>query len=127
MEKKLICLKNSVFHSILDYSKICFPKEGILILKGKANRKIISVDEIEIPPLSIHGYGFSNFPLYMLPIDFSVVGTAHSHPSGFLKPSVADLNNFYGKLMIITNYPYLSEKNIAVFDKNGKTIKFNII
>jgi hypothetical protein len=29
--------------------------------------------------------------------------------------------------MIITNYPYLSEKNIAVFDKNGKTIKFNII
>jgi len=80
-----------------------------------------------VPPLAVHGRGFSNFPLYMLPIDLSIVGTAHSHPAGGLRPSVTDLNNFYGRIMIITSYPYQSKQNIAVFDREGNVIEYEEI
>ena len=45
--------------------------------------------------------GSSHFNPYFLPIDFSIIGTVHSHPSGVLKPSIADLNHGYGKIMLI--------------------------
>ncbi|MFQ6096025.1 MAG: Mov34/MPN/PAD-1 family protein [Candidatus Bathyarchaeia archaeon] len=123
MKKKLVCINRSVLDSILDYSKACHPKEGILLLKGRVSRNKIIVDDVEIPPLSVRGFGFSNFPLHMLPIDFSVIGTAHSHPSGVLRPSITDLNKFYGRIMIIAAYPYTSEQNTAIFDSKGNRIR----
>ena len=63
----------------------------------------------------------------MLPLDLSIVGVAHSHPSGVLKPSLGDLNNFYGRIMVIMAYPYNSEKDIAAFDREGNVIKYSII
>jgi len=63
----------------------------------------------------------------MLPIDLSIIGTAHSHPSGVLKPSITDLNKFYGRIMIIAAYPYRTEKDLAVFDGEGKRIGYKII
>jgi len=63
----------------------------------------------------------------MLPIDFSIIGTAHSHPSGVLRPSPADMNRFYGRIMIIAAYPYRSERDIAVFNGEGKTVQYEII
>jgi len=77
--------------------------------------------------MSVRGSGFSNFPMYMLPIDFSIVGTVHSHPSGTLKPSTTDLNHFYGKIMVITAYPFRSERDIIVLDGEGNTISFEIV
>ena len=62
----------------------------------------------------------------MLPIDFSVVGTAHSHPSGILRPSVEDLNNFYGRIMVIAAFPYETEQDIIAFDGKGNQIRFRI-
>jgi proteasome lid subunit RPN8/RPN11 len=63
----------------------------------------------------------------MLPIDFSIVGTMHSHPSGALRPSTTDLNHFYGKIMIITAYPYRSEQDIIVLDGEGNNVNYEII
>jgi proteasome lid subunit RPN8/RPN11 len=84
------------------------------------------INEVVIPPLSTHANGFSSFPLNLLPIDFSIIGTAHSHPSGVLKPSIKDLNNFYGRIMVITSYPYDSEKDLAIFAKDGLPINFKM-
>jgi len=103
------------------------PKEGILLLKGKISRDKIVISEVVIPPLATHGKGFSAFPPHMLPIDFSIVGVAHSHPSGVLTPSVNDLNRFYGRIMVIAAFPYQSERDVAVFNSEGKTLKFEII
>ena len=72
MKRRLIYVKRSVIRSILEYAKACHPKEGILLLKGSIKRNRITVDEVEIPPLAVRGFGFSNFPLYMLPVDFSI-------------------------------------------------------
>ena len=127
MKRRSVCINRSAILSILDYARACHPKEGILLLKGKVSKDKIKVKEVEIPPLATHGYGFSNFPLHMLPIDFSVVGTAHSHPSGVLRPSIGDLNNYYGRIMIIVAYPYRSEENMAMFDSQGNLIRYEMM
>ena len=85
------------------------------------------VTDVQIPPLATHGSSFSAFPLSRLPIDFSVIGVAHSHPSGALRPSITDLNKFYGRIMLITAYPYASEKDIIVLDREGKVLKYTVI
>jgi len=119
-------IKRSVIESILDYAKACHPKEGILLLRGKASKGRISIVEVVVPPLSVRGSGFSNFPLYMLPIDFSIVGTMHSHPSGALKPSAMDMNHFYGRIMIIVANPYRSEQDMIVLDGESNAVKYEI-
>jgi len=127
MKRKSVFVNRSAIRSVLEYARGCHPKEGILLLRGKVSKDRITVDEVVIPPLAVHGYRFSNFPLYMLPIDFSIVGTAHSHPSGFLKPSTGDLNNYYGRIMIVVAYPYNSVDNVAMFDSKGDLISYEVI
>lgn len=119
-------ISQSVVDSVLSYAKINHPKEGILLLRGKASKDRILIDGIVIPPSATHGHGFSSFPLGMLPSALSIVGVAHSHPSGILQPSAEDLNHFYGRIMIITAYPYDSEKDLAVFDGRGHRMPFSI-
>jgi len=110
----------------LEYARTCHPREGVLLLRGRVDEGRVLVEEVEVPPFSVHGLGFSSFPLHMLPIDFSIVGTAHSHPSGILRPSITDLNRFYGRIMVIVAYPYASERHIAVFDRKGNLIRHEI-
>ncbi len=124
---KKITFKASVMNSLLSYAKTFHPNEGILLLRGKISKDEILVKETVIPPLATHGEGFSSFPFHMLPLDLSIVGVAHSHPSGVLKPSLGDLNNFYGRIMVIMAYPYNSERDIAVFDREGNMINYSII
>lgn len=116
-----------VADSILSYAQMLHPREAILLLKGEVDKQRVMVKDTQIPPLATHGNTFSTFPLQTLPIDFSIIGTAHSHPSGTLRPSVTDLNKFYGRIMVITAHPYQSEKNIAIFDREGKSLKFEIV
>ena len=58
--------------------------------------------------------------LYMLPIDLSVVGTVHSHPTNNLTPSGADLRLFRarGTHHIITCHPY-EKDDWACYDAGG--------
>jgi len=123
---KSVLVSRSVIESVLSHAKFVHPKEGILLLRGKVEKNRVSVNEVEVPPLAVHSRNFANFPLHMLPIDFCIVGTAHSHPSGVLRPSIGDLNNFFGRIMIIAAYPYISERQIAVFDKDGRTLGYEI-
>lgn len=122
-----VFVKRSVINGILSYAKIYHPKESVLLLRGKVKGDTVIIEEIEIPPLSIQGEGFSTFPLHMLPIDFSIIGTAHSHPSGTLAPSISDLNNFYGKIMIIVAYPYVSESDLIIINGKGERLNYKVI
>jgi proteasome lid subunit RPN8/RPN11 len=124
---KKITFETSVIDSLLSYARTFHPNEGILLLRGRISKDEILVKETIIPPLATHGKGFSGFPFHMLPLDLSIVGVAHSHPSGVLKPSLEDLNNFYGRIMVIIAYPYNSKRDIGVFDREGNMIKYSII
>jgi proteasome lid subunit RPN8/RPN11 len=124
---KTIIIERTVIDSILSHAQMLYPSESILLLRGKAEKHKIVVNDIQIPPLATHGNTFSTFPLHMLPIDFSIMGTAHSHPSGALRPSLTDLNKFYGRIMLIAAYPYQSQNDIAVFDRKGEKMDFKVL
>ena len=118
-------VKKELMEGLLVYSRDMHPREIILLLRGKV-REDTEVDEVIIPPSAIHGQGFSVFQPYMIPFDPSILGIVHSHPSGALKPSVYDLNHFYGRIMMIVAYPYQSVADIAIFNGKGQEISFTI-
>jgi proteasome lid subunit RPN8/RPN11 len=124
---KVTYIKRSVIENLLSYARGLHPKESILLLRGKVSKDRVFINDTVIPPFATHGTDFSTFPLHMLPIDFSIVGVAHSHPSSVLAPSTNDLNQFYGRIMVIVAFPYHSERSIAVFDREGKALKFKVI
>jgi len=124
---KTIIFDSKVVDSLLSYARMQHPREGILLLRGKVDKEKIVISDTEIPPFATHGQAFSSFPLHMLPIDFSIIGVAHSHPSGTLKPSMTDLNKFYGRIMVLVAYPYQTQQDIAVFDREGNAFKYEVL
>ncbi len=119
----ILKVKNELIEGLLTYSRDVHPREMILLLRGKVENDV-EVDEVIIPPSAVHGQRFSSFQPHMIPFDLSMIGVVHSHPSGVLKPSVYDLNHFYGRIMMIIAYPYQSVEDVAVFDKQGQRIPF---
>ncbi|MGA3108118.1 MAG: Mov34/MPN/PAD-1 family protein [Candidatus Bathyarchaeia archaeon] len=123
----VIRFKKIVADSILSYSIHAYPKEGILLLRGKKGKDGVLITDVLIPPLATHGRGFSGFSSFMLPMDLSVIGISHSHPSGTLRPSIQDLNHFYGRIMVIVAYPFQSYNDIGAFNSHGDRIPHEIL
>jgi proteasome lid subunit RPN8/RPN11 len=121
-----VIFESSVVDSLFTYSKMAYPNEGILLLRGKSKKGIVEVKNVVIPPAAVHGAAFSSFSWWMIPIDLSYLGVAHSHPSGNHHPSDQDLLHATGKLMVIMGYPYASTVNLGVYDHNGKPIPFEV-
>ncbi len=122
-DKKVVILTRNVIDGIISYSKMHHPYEAILILEGNRKKGEIYINNLVIPPFSVHGPFYSSFLINELPFDLKYVGTAHSHPSGTSRPSVEDLNHFYGLISIIICYPY-DELDIHAYNSSGKEIDF---
>ncbi len=84
--------------------------------------------ELVFLPGSIGSFTSATVPLHMLPIDFSLVGTVHSHPGYSNRPSNEDLHLFgsFGKVHIITCMPY-DITSWRSYDKDGNEIKLEIV
>jgi proteasome lid subunit RPN8/RPN11 len=121
-----VLISKSLLDAILENAKILHPKETILLLRGKRQKNLIKISELIVPPLATYGQGFATIPTHMLPIDFSIVGTAHSHPSGNLKPSPTDLNHFWGNILMIVSFPFANETNVAVYNHEGERLTLKI-
>jgi proteasome lid subunit RPN8/RPN11 len=124
---RIVRLEESVANSILTSALDVYPNEAILLLRGKFAKDEVLINDVLIPPLATHGRGFSTFPRFMLPMDLSIIGVSHSHPSGTLRPSTHDLNHFYGRIMIITAYPFQSYDDIGVFNSNGDRLPHEVV
>ena len=124
--ERRVSLKEDVRDSILSFCKMNHPDEGILILKGKSKKGNIIIDGLVIPPFSETGSTFAGFPHSFLPFDTSYVGVVHSHPVGSARPSLEDLNNFFGLISLIVKSPY-EDENIFAWDRDGKPIDITII
>ena len=123
---KSVVVRKHVLDSILSYSKMFHPREGILLLRGKTKGGVVDVDGVVIPPNAIHGSGFSAFGWGMIPIDLSYVGVAHSHPSGYAVPSHEDLLHVTGKIMVIAGAPYSDESCLKIYNVNGEPLRFEV-
>lgn len=116
----IISISEELLEAIFEGARRLYPKEIVLLLRGEKKKNLIMVSELVVPPLATYGQGFANIPLHMLPMDFKIIGTLHSHPSGDLTPSSSDLNHFFGIMLMIAGFPFANEKNIAVYNRNGK-------
>lgn len=86
------------------------------------------ISEILLLPGTTAGRRHANFRLYMLPADLTVVGTVHSHPSGALHPSEADLQLFrgWGRRHLILGAPY-SMGAWRAYDGNGRETHLDVV
>jgi len=121
-----VVFKKEVVDSLLSYSQMSYPREGILLLRGKAKKGVAVVSSVVIPPAAVHGEGFSSFSWFMLPVDSSFLGVAHSHPSGNATPSEQDLLHLAGRIMVILGYPYGDSSSMRVYDSRGRELPFEV-
>jgi proteasome lid subunit RPN8/RPN11 len=121
-----VSANEGLLQAIFAGAKRLYPRETIILLRGKKSKSVITLSELVVPPLAKYGKGFAHIPLHMLPMDFSLVGTAHSHPSGNLTPSNEDLNHFLGVILMIVGFPFSSEKDIAVYSRDGNKLDVKV-
>ena len=124
--ERKISLTKDARDCILSFCKMNHPNEGILILRGKSKRGNVFIDELVVPPFSETGADFAGFPHNPLPLDLSYVGIVHSHPSGSAKPSLTDLDNFFGLVSIIVQSPY-EDDDIFAWDSDGRELPLVIV
>jgi proteasome lid subunit RPN8/RPN11 len=86
------------------------------------------ISELLLLPGTTAGRRHANFQLWMLHADVSVAGTVHSHPSGALRPSDADLRLFrsWGRRHLILGYPY-TQGMWRAYDGNGRETHLRVV
>lgn len=86
------------------------------------------ITEILLVPGTIFGKTGSIVNYWNLPIDLSVKGTAHSHPSSNVTPSPSDLRFFssYGKYHAIVGFPY-TEQTIQFYARDGSKLSHKVV
>ena len=123
----IVYFEKAVADSILTAAMSVYPRETILLLQGRKRNDEIHLNSVLIPPLATYGGGFSAYLGTMLPWDLTIMGVAHSHPSGNSHPSTHDLNHFRGRIMVIAAHPYSDYRNLAVYDREGNTIRHEVV
>jgi hypothetical protein len=68
-----VSLSRELLDAIFEGARRLYPRETILLLRGKKSKDSISVLELVVPPLATYGRGFADVPLHMLPMDFRLL------------------------------------------------------
>ncbi len=118
----VVVLSRDVFEGLLAMAREAHPLEMLALLRGRKKGDEVHVEELLFAPLSTHSESSVHFRLDLLPIDFTIVGLAHSHPSGVGEPSVEDMHNFVGRVMLILTPPYMGVEDIHAFDGSGRRL-----
>jgi proteasome lid subunit RPN8/RPN11 len=121
-----ITMNRELLQTILEGARRLYPREVILLLRGKRRKDVIEITDLLVPPLARYGRGFAEIRLHMMPTDFSIVGTVHSHASGNLTPSNTDLNHLFGAILMIAAFPFADERNIAAYNHDGEKLTLQI-
>lgn len=87
-----------------------------------------TISELLLLPGTTAGRRHANFQLHMLPVDLHVAGTVHSHPSGALHPSEADVTLFrhWGRRHLILGAPF-SAGSWRAYDGNGREVPLSVV
>ena len=120
-------IKRKCLELILESSKSTYPNEFGGLLRIDDEKKD-TLAEIVILPGTVSGDSHAIFKLHMLPIDYSIVGTVHSHPGPSAKPSDADLQLFRktGKIHIIVAMPF-DDSSWKAYDYLGNVVDIEVV
>src|SRR3972149_8049461 len=110
-------IRRKTLRMIREASKDAHPNDFGATLRAESG----VITELLLGPGTIGGKRHAIFQLHMLPPDFSVVGTVHSHPSGVFQPSEEDLHLFskFGGGHIAAGYPF-DETTWGAWDLAGR-------
>ena len=99
---------------------------GEFVCALRADEGVIT--EFLLVPGTISSESYAIFSVHHLPIDFSIVGIAHSHPRGSIEPSEADLKHFsqFGQIQIIMGYPY-DLTSWKAYSRDGDEIHLDVV
>ena len=105
-------------------SKDTHPREFLCVLRAEDG----VITELILAPGTISSERYAIFNRHRLPVDFSVVGSAHSHPTPNVRPSDADLNMFQntGSVHIIVGYPYEMDSWKA-YSRDGQEFDLKVL
>lgn len=113
----LLAASNSAYNSENRHEFSCYliAEDGVII-------------EFWLCPGTIESEGYAILSPHHLPIDFRRVGVAHSHPSGNITPSEADLHLFSqsGSVHIIMGYPF-NLSSWKAFSRDGEEIHLDVV
>jgi proteasome lid subunit RPN8/RPN11 len=119
-----IAIKRELMDGILDLCKNQHPREilGILRVEGGI------VTEYILPPGAKTSESSGVFSPGRIPMDSSLEGTVHSHPTGNPYPSNIDLQTVFmtKRFHFIVAYPYTYDK-IRCFDQRGNERKYILV
>jgi proteasome lid subunit RPN8/RPN11 len=113
---------------IFESSKSNYPMEfGALLRVDRVEKNMII--EVVLLPGTISGDSHAIFHLHMLPIDYSIVGTVHSHPSSIARPSEADLDlfNHFGKIHLIIGVTSYGDVSWKAYDYAGREAVVEVV
>ncbi len=114
-----------VLDSVLASGRSSYPNEFGGVLRSDPPGVI---SELLLLPGTTAGRRHANFQLYMLPADLTIAGTVHSHPSGALHPSEADLSLFrrWGRRHLIVGSPF-TQGAWRAYDGNGQETRLEVV
>ena len=120
-----ILIKMELLNGILALCREQHPKEILGLLRMSKG----IVTEFILPPGSLTSDNSGVFFPSRIPLDLSLEGTIHSHPSGNVYPSITDLNGVFKtkRFHFIIAYPYNSLACVKCFSKDGNEIPFRIV
>lgn len=105
-------------------ARSCYPNEFLCMVRQ--NEGVI--DEMVLLPGTVFGDSHSFLSEWMSPIDFSIAGTAHSHPGYSNEASDEDLSLFanMGGIHFITCQPY-DRHSWKAYNSKGEEVELEII
>jgi proteasome lid subunit RPN8/RPN11 len=122
--KKVYAISSGALSMINEAAIGTYPNEFLAALKAEEG----VITELVVLPGTVQGDSHSIMYTHMLPIDYSVVGTIHSHPGHSNRPSDADLEFFshFGGVHLITCLPY-DETSWRAYDSNGRRVDLKVV
>lgn len=116
-------IKKKVLETIMYLSENSYPNEFGAMLVSENNL----INDIYIIPATTENKHSVLIRSDLVPMSMNIIGTVHSHPSGFGKPSFADLNFFSRKFVNIITYPPFKLNNFKVYNKKGEEIYIEVV
>jgi len=123
---KIRAIERNCLDLIKESARSVFPNEFGGFLSVGNNPQVI--DEVVLLPGTISGDSHTIFRMHMAPVDPTIVGTVHSHPSPHAVPSRADRHLFerYGRVHIIIAQPF-DDLSWQAYDYLGKTYSLEVV
>ena len=114
-----------ILDSLLEMGKGSHPREFAAFLPAEDG---VICGEPYIIPGTIGGSQSASVLFEMIPLNVGYIGSAHSHPSGAIRPSEADLSFFSrtGSCHIIVGHPY-GQDDWGCFHADGTRIDLGVI